>query len=355
MFGPFSAGDSLRIYRLQRRGVSLDLQRDLTQPWSPLKEAWLAFLTQQAMGQPTYVLTDMHQGDGFVQLRYRPHQAAADVIFLAPLLGNRDRAAKAGACLLDGAGIEAAGRGIQRMFANLPQPGVVADLFQQSGFTFYAQEDIYRLAQAAGREAGHALTSPHGLRPQRAEDWPALQKLLVAITPQRIRQAEGGIGLSVGRENCQRYILPGANGEEARATLSLHTSRTAHWLRLVVHPDAHDVAAVLVRWALQMLASQPAHPVYCNVRQYEGGVRAALEAEGFELYTTRTLSVKLTLAWSKAPVVEVLPGMKSSAEAVPPAYHINGQSDPQASTSRLAATRDPRSDYQTPEPVFGRN
>jgi len=342
VFGPFSAGDSLRIYQLQRRGVSLDLQRDLMQPWSPLREAWLAFMTQQAMGQPTYVLMDMHQGDGFVQLRYRPHQAAADVVFLAPLPGN-SKAAKAWASLLDGAGIEAASRGIQRMFANLPHPGAVADLFQQSGFTFYAQEDIYRLAQPAGLGAGpgHSAAGLHGLRPQRAEDWPALQKLLVAITPQRIRQAEGGIGQSAGGESSLRYILPGANGEEARATLSLHTSRTAHWLRLVAHPDTHDVAADLTRWALQRLSIQPARPVYCNVRQYEGGVRVALEAEGFELHTTRTLAVKHTLAWSKTPVPELLPGLKSSAEAAPPAYHINGESEAQPSTGRLAATRDP--------------
>jgi len=37
----------------------------------------------------------------------------------------------------------------------------------------------------------------------------------------------------------------------------------------------------------------------------------------------------------------MLPGLKSSAEAVPPAYHINGETDAQASPSRLAATRDP--------------
>ena len=341
MFGPFSAGDSLRIYRLQRHGVSLDLRRDLTQPWSPLREAWLAFLTQQAMGQPTYILTDMHQGDGFVQLRYRPHQAAADVIYLAPLPDNSNRAVKAWASLLDGAGIEAAGRGIQRMFANLPQQGAEADLFQQSGFMFYAHEDIYRLAQPWSLGPGHAAAGPQDLRPQCAEDWPALQKLFVAITPQRIRQAEGGIGLSVGGEDCLRYILPGANGEEVRASVSLQTSRAAHWLRMVVHPDAHDAADHLVRWALQTLASRPPRPVYCNVRQYEGGVRTALEAEGFELYTTRALAVKHTLAWSKTPVPELLPGLKSSAEAVPPAYHINGESDAQAPTGRLAATRDP--------------
>jgi hypothetical protein len=245
---------------------------------------------------------------------------------------------------LDGAGIEAAGRGIQRMFANLPPPGSVADLFQQSGFTFYAHEDIYRLAPAADAGQGHDADDPpdlSGLRPQRAEDWPALQKLFVAITPQRIRQAEGGIGVSLGAENCLRYILPSNNGEEARATVSLCPRRTAHWLRLVIHPDAQNVATDLVRWAVRALASQPGRPVYCNVRQYEGGVRAALEGAGFDLYVTRTLAVKHTLAWSKTPVPELLPGLKSSPEALPPAYHINGESDPQAPSTGLAATRDP--------------
>ena len=117
MFGPFSAGDSLRVYRLQRKGVSFDLQRRLTQPTNPLREAWWAFLTQQAMGQPTYVFSDLWDGEGFIQVRYRPHQAAADVAFLAPSLGERGQAATTWSHLLDGSAVEAARRGIQRIFA----------------------------------------------------------------------------------------------------------------------------------------------------------------------------------------------------------------------------------------------
>ena len=107
VLGPFTPGDSLRVYRLQRKGVSLDLQRDLMQPHAPLWEAWLAFLTQHAMGQPTYVLRDAHDGEAFVQVRYRPHQAAADVAFLAPSLAKNRRSANAWSRLLDGACVEA--------------------------------------------------------------------------------------------------------------------------------------------------------------------------------------------------------------------------------------------------------
>ena len=337
MFGPFSAGDSLRIYRLQRKGVSLDLQQALTQSINPLREAWWAFLTQQAMGQPTYVFSDLRDGEGFIQVRYRPHQAAADVAFLAPSLEERQQAATAWAHLLDGAAVETARRGIQRIFANLPESGAEVDVFHQSGFTLYAAEDIYRLDKPpAASQNGEGIA----LRAQRPEDWPAFQKLCVAITPQRVRQAEGGIALAAGIEkNCRRYVLPGQNGDDLAGVLNICSGGQAHWLRLMVHPEARDVADGLLRWVFAALAGQPPHPIYCNVRQYEGGVRAGLEAAGFEPFATRALVVKHTVAWSKVPAPELAPVLRST-EAAPPAYRINGEPELQPPKGRLAATRD---------------
>jgi len=336
VFGPFSAGDSLRVYRLQRRGISLDLQRQLTRPNNPLREAWLAFVTQQAMGQPTYILYDMQHGEGFVQMRYRPHQAAADLTFLAPPLDEDGKVAEVWTRLLDCAGIEAAGRGIQRVFANLPESGGEMELFHQSGFLLYAREEIYRLPP---RMPAAAEAVP-GLRVQRAEDWPAVQKLCVAITPQRVRQAEGGIVVATGTESsCQRYVLPGENGDEAIAALSLFDGSRGGWLRLLVRPDSSQVAQRLIAWGLGRLQIAEHQPVYCNVRQYESGVRAALEATGFELYATRALMVKHTVAWTKSPAQELAVALKS-VEPVPPAYRINGEAEAQAREGRLAAASD---------------
>ena len=338
MFGSFTVGDSLRVYRLQRKGISLDMQRSLTQPSKPLLEAWLAFLTQQEMGRPTYVLSDLHDGEGFVQLRFRPHQAAVDVSFLAPALEEGHDATGVWARLLDGACVEVAGRGIQRVFANLPESGAEADLFFQSGFTLYAGEDVYRLAQSLGLGRQEQVA---GLRAQRPEDWPSIQKLCVAITPQRVRQAEGGISIAAGMErNCQHYVLPGEDGDDLAAVLSTCIGGQARWLRLLVHPDARDVTDALVRRALAMMESHPALPVFCNVRQYEGGVRAALEAAGFEHHAARALMVKHTLAWSKTVAPELATALQSSAEVAPPAFHMNGEPEFQASNGRLSATRD---------------
>jgi hypothetical protein len=326
------------VYRLQRKGFSLDLQRSLTQPSKPLLEAWLAFLTQQEMGRPTYVLSDLRDGEGFVQVRFRPHQAAVDVSFLAPALEEGRDATKVWSRLLDGTCVEVAGRGIQRVFANLPESGAEADLFYQSGFTLYAGEDVYSLARSP--EVGHEERAL-GLRVQRPEDWPSIQKLCVTITPQRVRQAEGGIAIAARMErHCQHYVLPGEDDDDLVAVLSICIGGQAHWLRLLVHPDARDVTDALVRWALAMMESHPAHPVYCNVRQYEGGVRVALEAAGFEHHATRALMVKHTVAWSKPAVPELAAALKGSAEIAPPAYHINGEPDFQASNGRLTAAHD---------------
>jgi hypothetical protein len=270
-------------------------------------------------------------------VRFRPHQAAADVSFLAPALEAGRDASNLWFRLLDGASIELAGRGIQRVFANLPESGAEADLFYQSGFTLYAGEEVFRLAQRSEPENKEGIPE---LRLQRAADWPSIQRLFVAVTPQRVRQAEGGIRIAAGMErNCQHYVLPGENRGDLAAVLSICSGGEACLLRLVVHPDARDVADGLVRGALAIMDRCPAKPVFCSVRQYEGGVRAALLAAGFERYASRALMVKHTLAWSKTAVPELGPALKATAEIVPPAYHMNGEPEFQVSEGRLTATQ----------------
>jgi hypothetical protein len=95
----------------------------------------------------------------------------------------------------------------------------------------------------------------------------------------------------------------------------------------------------LIACAWAALAIQPARPVYCSVRQYEGGVRAGLEAAGFKAFAARSLMVKQTIAWSKPTVSELAPVRTSSAEVVPPAYRMNGDPEFQAPKGQLASTQ----------------
>lgn len=335
LIGTFGPGDSLRVYRLQRRGISLDLQRVVLQSPSPLWEAWLAYLTQQAMGQPTLVLYDPHDGEAFVQFRFRARQAAADVVYLAPTLESGRRTARAWTHLLDGACAEAAGQGIQRVFASLPESGPEMDVFQQAGFSLYAGEDVYCLPSVTA--TSHAGPQAQ-MRPLVPEDWTALQKLIVAVTPQRVRQAEGGIHLAtdVGK-NCQWYVLPGGSNTELAGALRVCKGPAAHWLRLLVNPDARDAVDALVQWGLASLAGGTARPVYCSVRRYEGGIRGALTAAGFELAESRALVVKQTAAWVKAPSPDLVRSLATGVEPVPPAYRINSEPEFGTSNGRFAA------------------
>jgi hypothetical protein len=92
----------------------------------------------------------------------------------------------------------------------------------------------------------------------------------------------------------------------------------------------------LIGGALAVLANQPPKPIYCNVRQYENGICEALEAKGFRLFAARALMVKHTVAWIKTPFPETVPALKSSAEAVPPAYRLEAAPEPPGREGRLA-------------------
>lgn len=282
-------------------------------------------MTQQAMGRPTYVLYDAHHGEGFVQVQYRPHQSAADVAFLSPGLDDSRQATNIWTRLLDGMGMEVAARGIQRLFASLPDSGAELDVFQHAGFGAYAREDIYRLAEPAPVPAGDPVP---GVRLLQAEDWPALQKLCVTVTPQRIRQVEGGVAAAVWGRRSRLYVLPSSAGgteDELLAAVSIHRGGLAHWLRLVVPLDACDVTPGLLRWSLAQLAGLPPRPVYCHIRQYESCTRDVLIDHGFEPHHTRTLLAKQTVAYVKAPAHELVPVLKGGAEPVPPGLRSSQQ------------------------------
>jgi hypothetical protein len=131
-------------------------------------------------------------------------------------------------------------------------------------------------------------------------------------------------------------VLSAESGEELVAALTLCLGRQASWLRLLVHPDSWHLAEQLIGGALTTLANQPPKPIYCNVRQYENGICQALEAKGFRLLAMRSLMVKHTVAWIKTPFSETVPALKSSAEAVPPAYRLEGTPESPGREGRLA-------------------
>ncbi len=317
----------------------------------------MAFLTQQAMGRATYVLYDAQYGEAFVQVQYRPHQAAADVAYMAPsLASNRQaNAGKAWSRLLDGVSVEIAARGIQRLFASLPEAGPEQEIFQQSGFSrLCLRRHIPPGASArrsgCQRRARPATAADRGLaRPAKAVH----RHHTPAGAPDRRRhrhhtgRGQASPGLRPARVRGRRRFAGGEGNRRGRP------DRRA----LPAHRQAGPLAAAAGPPRRPRRRRRRGRPGLCPGWQASrrdrftamcGSTKPAvampLQAAGFELDHTRTLMVKQTTAWAKAPVQELVPALKGSAE---PVFHSSSQ-HPSQQQSKLKAGSRPLSKIPSP-------
>jgi hypothetical protein len=91
-----------------------------------------------------------------------------------------------------------------------------------------------------------------------------------------------------------------------------------HWLRLLLEPTADGLADRMLADSLNLLPSRPARPVYCAVREYEGGVQGALHALGFEPLASEVLMAKQMTVRARVPVNNLSPALEKSVETATP-------------------------------------
>jgi hypothetical protein len=309
----FTPGDSLLIRRLQKHGLSLDLCRTLTEPWSPLREAWLAFLTGQLRGQVTLVWRNGSRLEGVIQVQVGARQVGARITYLAP---RPEDGASAAVCarLIEAACAEVGGRGAPRLFAEIPAASAEMEALQQLGFALYARQTVFRLAADAARTGPADV---EGVRPwQTADEW-AVQRLCVAITPPPVRQAEGPQGAMIcAVPEAGRLVLVG--DDQLAGVLYVHGGRLGYWLRMLVRPEAASEAAKLLRAGLSALPGSVEHPVFCGVRHYQSHLWAPLDEAGFEMIAEQALMVRHLAARVPAALGESVVVLKQGAEPAAP-------------------------------------
>ena len=93
------------------------------------------------------------------------------------------------------------------------------------------------------------------------------------------------------------------------------SGRVGHWLSILAHPRAYDRVADLLDYGLALLNYYPAYPVYCGVREYQGGVRVPLEERGFELFQSQCHLVRHTMVRVKEPARGLVPALEKRVEA----------------------------------------
>lgn len=325
MIGFFGIRHMLLVKRLQHEGTQLDLEGALLRPQSPLMSALAAQLPFNGSGISTYVMDQILHGQrlqGFAQTCQRQAGTEKDVVYLAPSLTRDENAALIWQRLLEHVCAMEGNSGVQRLFSKLPEGDDEAmGIFRRAGFGAYVQEYVYCLDQVP---AGRSMPEAASLRPQAAEDAWALQRLYYNTAPRLVQQTECLV-MDVGGNwplhrladgDDRRYVLE-ADGEIV-GYVRVTSGKRAHWLKLLLHPDAAEQGELLVGWGLTLLREQLLLPVYCSVRAYETGLQDALEKCAFQRILSRWLLVKHTTVRIKEPSVKLIPALEKGVKPAAP-------------------------------------
>ena len=266
-----------QVLRLQKVGVALDIEEQLTHPRSPLRSVLLDTVLFPRTGPTTFILKqkDDHSTQfGMAQLRTRFGRPERVVVFMSPRLNSGNGTHAIWQRLLTHMCVQAAQWGSLRVYARLPLGSEESQIFKNIGFLEYGQEKIYRLDTNIKRSG---IESSIHLRPQRPSDGWGLQQLYATITPRPVQTAEG---LAQGQweltrhrlgEHGRRYGYVWEVGGEIAGALHLRFGKQGYWIRTLLHPDAIHQTEALCRAALRLTVDSPKKPIYFAVRHYDAG------------------------------------------------------------------------------------
>ena len=308
----------------QLQGVSLTLDPRsalLEEPVTPLRTALRGYFLKSTAGASTYVLRTADHGaewSGFVQARGQKTGWAWNVVRMAPVLDHSEDAATIWYRLLLHLCIAAGERQVQRLFVALPQDSWAEEVFRQASFAVYCHERVFGLTSVQGRGRPSSR-----VQPMLPEDRWDVQRLCHRVTPRLVLQAEepndarGGPGpLEIASETEHGHVLRTTH-TELGGYLHVLARPRGTWLRLLVNPEAGDALAEMLDHALALLNERPPQPVYCAVRDYQGGMQAALAERGFVPLEAYSLLVKHTTVHVKEPVRKLVSVLEKRAEVAP--------------------------------------
>lgn len=330
MITPFKLRNIYLLQSLQSDNSVADINYILAEPPTPLRVALQGYFLGARSGVHTYVLrtADHHSGlHGYVQARARKSSPAWNVTRLAPALDSSEEAATIWYRLLLHLCIVAGEQGIQRLFTRLPAESPAEEVFRQASFSVYAHERVFSRNGTLG--LGKPSVNLHAVDCERQWD---IQRLYHRNTPRQVSQVEEAEDLwvdSIPSESFQSsleqqgYALH-SNGK-LQGYLCIVTGTYGAWLRMVMPSETQNVAAEMLDHGLSLL--KPGQPVYCAVREYQGGMQVLLEERGFSLLGVHSLLVKHTTVRVKEPSRNLVRALEKRAEIAPTVSQSEAQSE----------------------------
>jgi hypothetical protein len=312
--------DLRALAELASHGMDLEYERVHLSATSPLTDALASRVSFGNLGAETYVLYAngrKARALGVVQARSRKNRPEADITFIAPSLESDPDAVTTWYRLLAEATRGLGELGCHRIYAQIPSGNGAEEVFRQAGFSTFTHADVYLLMpERAAALKTHPLGP--GLRRMRKRDAWNVLALYSAITPRNVQLSEamitteGALGkledwweTSVGTS----YIFERDNQLVGLARIA--RGRLASWVRLHLHPDAQPLAEELVAEAVALVSKSRTRPIYVGVRDYESGIRPALENVGFEWQVERSHMVKHTTVRVRESVTWLTPVLDS--------------------------------------------
>jgi ribosomal protein S18 acetylase RimI-like enzyme len=258
----------------------------------------------------TWICEDHWRILGFAQVQERPSRTMWEISYLASMVQRNVSSDDVLAALLEYMIEMAANHGILRIFAKVEDEIPEQELFQRAGFQRYARELTYVYDPDVGGQLMALNTSSLNLpslrRWNRHHVW-GLHQLYRSVTPQRVQMAEmlenseefarlhvGSLralpfSLSQGNEN---YVCDVGVRLGGWLRLCRGHGSAPHQLFLIVHPEHSELAEPLLRFGIRRLQEHSVRRIYCQVREYESIVIAALRNSGFEHTSTRAMLVR---------------------------------------------------------------
>lgn len=311
--------DLRALAELSASGIEMDLERVRLSPASPFAEAVASHMSFGNMGSETFVVYTGGRKPrplGVIQARPRKNRPEADITFIAPALDHEPDAVTTWYRLLAEATNNLGELGCQRIYAQVPSGNGAEEVFRQAGFALFTREDVYLLGSSQINKRD--LSRPLTLRRMRKRDAWNVLRLYTALTPRPVQHAEamvttdGTLGtLDDWWENTNgtSYIFERKNA--LVGIVRVTRGRLASWVRIHLHPQAQEYADEIIAEAIQMVSKTRARPIYVGVRDYEGGIRASLEAAGFEWQVQRSHMAKHTTVRVREAVPWLTPVLES--------------------------------------------
>lgn len=307
MIRPFGLRDMQAVRKLQVDGVWLDLHHYLSQRRTALQTALISPVPWWGTGLASYVLENTQGVQGFVQMLKQPGGQAADLLFLTPSSARRADAAPILETLLAHCVASAGDHGVRRLFASLPIRSADIEIFAVLGFAIYSNETIWRLD-------AFDVVADAGLRRQQPDDAWWLRRLYSLYTPAPVQQAEGWCDKDEPIKapawwemgHYASYVLE--RNAEIVGAVDVVSGRRGHWIMLHGDPGDSVTMSLLLQQGLHSL-DKSRWPVYCAVRDYQGGLSAVLQDQGFTPFLQCARLVKHLVARVKTPELAPVPSL----------------------------------------------